>query len=312
MEKFIDSLFDRLDKFVHLLTKLLDAFFHIQNSIFNLFSKLVFTLIGLLVDFTKRIYKFFRWSTIPINFIIVRVWWLWYLFRYEDYDPLRKPGVHYIRALPGGGKSLLGYQLANTIMDETGYSSYISAKLEKPKLTKDGKYYYVNHQVIDIKSYYKDGKKVKRFNTNKFKSLILDEFHVLNNQRLNMQKENKAFFIPFINDLVLLRHQGFSNNIYLLSQIPNNDVQVMSILAGYHELSLKKGVSYWQFIKTGRLRVVPLRIKIKHFKIEWNDNGVSKKKLIRTTNRKVDLDRLEYFDTLAERDRDKDLPLDFN
>ena len=166
-KKFIDSFFNKFDSGVHLLTKLLDAFFHVQKSLMDILSDIIFKTIGLFVEFTKRIYKFFRWSTIPINFIIVRVWWLWYIFRFEDYDPLRKPGVHYIRALPGGGKSLLGYQLANTIMDETGYSSYISAKLEKPKITPDGKYYYVNHQVIDIKSYYKNGKKVKRFNTGK-------------------------------------------------------------------------------------------------------------------------------------------------
>ncbi len=311
MEKLFDKFFLNFDKFVHLIGTLLDAFFHAHKKIFNTLSKFVFIVIEAYKEFTKRIYTFFRWSTIPINFIIVRVSWLWYIFRFEDFDPLRKKGVHYIRALPRGGKSLLAYQLANTIMDETGYSSYMTSQIEKPRLTKNGTHYYVNHQVIDLKSYYGKGTKLKRFNTDKFKSMFIDEFHVLNNARLNSTKENKEFFIPFINDLVLLAHLGFDNNIYLLSQVPSNDVQIMSILAGYHEIFLKKGISYWLFIKFGTLKVIPLKIKVKHYTVEWDHNGNSKRKLFRTTNRKVDIDRLEFFDTLAERDRDKHLPLDF-
>lgn len=310
----IDHFFENFEKFfdsiMHLVESWLDAFFHGYEFCINSVRKFMIYVLNNYTQFTKIIYGFFRWTTAPFNFIIVRTW-LWYVFGYDETNPLDKNGVHYIRGLPGKGKSLLAYDKANRDMEESGFSSYMTSSIEKPKVTADGKYYYVNHKVISLFNYYKDGKSIRRFNTQYFKKMWVDEFHVLNNPRRNNEKGNKDFIIPFINDLVRLRHFGFKA-IYLLSQVPSNDVQIMSFLVGYHDVEVKKGVHYLRWLMTGKFEVLPLYIKMKSYDIIWESNGSWKKVLKRTWKYRINQDGLPFFDTLAERDVNKELPLDYN
>lgn len=310
----IDSFFEKFEKFfdatMHLVESLLDAFFHAYEICIDLIRKSIVKILDNYILFTKSIYSLFRWSTIPFNFLIVRTW-LWYIYGYEESNPLDKKGIHYVRALPRKGKSLLAFNKANRDMESTGFSSYFTSPIEKPKITKDGKFYYLNHKVIDLKSYYKDGVKRKRFNTQFFKRLWVDEFHVLNNPRRNNEKENKDFIIPLVNDFVRLTHLGFEC-IYLLSQVPSNDIQIMSILAGYHDVEVKKGVDYLRWLLTGKFEVLPLYIKVKSHEIVWDSNGSWKKVLKRTWKERINQDNLPYFETLAERHVDDHLPFDYN
>lgn len=303
-EEIIDNFIDRLEDFI--------------DKVVNLHIKLIATIVAFLSFIIKRygelandVYSFFRWTTIPFNYIIIRTW-LWHILRMTEYEPLDETGVHFIRAKPGGGKSLLAYQKANEILDRTGYAAYFTDPVEKPKLTEDGKFWYVDHKLINLKSYYQSGKAVKRFNTKKWKSLWVDEFQILNNPRLNKKTEYNDFFIPFLNDLLTIRHDGFDNNIYLLSQIPNNDIQLMSMITKYHDIEIRKGINYLRWLRTGKFEILPIKWKISTYNIHIGDGGLVKKVLYRKWTKRVDIDSLDYFDTHARRGMKDHLKLDYN
>jgi hypothetical protein len=255
------------------------------------------------------VYPWFRWTTIPFNYLIVRTF-LWYIYRDDGKEPLDIPGVHYIVSPPGGGKSMLAFQKSNEIADDTGYGSYHTSRIEKPRLSRDGRFYVVSHRVINPKDYYEKRKKVMRFNTTKYKALFFDEFHAENNSRLNKESAYNDFFIPFMNDLIKMRHFGFDRNIYLFSQVPNNDIQIMSIIARYHEVTIKKGLRYTDWIARGRFKIEPLYFIIKTYRmIRTTENF--RKKLDRVWKKRVDIPRLDYFDTHAMAHEHDELPYDF-
>lgn len=299
----------------------LESVFNIFEMIVELISKLTmlamqgvhFVLAKLfdLYDFVKwRLFPFFRWSTIPYNFVIVRTW-LYYVYnKNEVKEPLDVPGVHYCVSPPGGGKSMLAFQKSNEIADETGYASYHTSRIEKPRLSKDKKFWVVTHRVIDPKKYYKDRKKIYRFNTDKYKAFFFDEFHASNNARLNKESKYNDFFIPFLIDLIYIRHEGFDHNIYLFSQVPNNDIQIMSMITRYHDISMKKGLRYIDWLFRGKFEISPLYFKIKTYKLDRTTENF-KKKLVRVWKKKIDIERLKYFDTHAMAHEFDHLPLDF-
>lgn len=301
IESILDSITDFIDGALSLASLWIDKFLesskHLTSYIFNRYE-----------DLSDALYTVFRYSTIPINYIIGRTW-LWYVFRGDQTEPLDATGVHMIQAEPGGGKSMLAFQKSNEIARDTGYTSYHTSAIERPRLSDDGKWWEVLHRLINLKSYYKGGKKVKQFNTELYKSLWVDEFHYLNNPRLNKTNDYNHFFIPFLNDLIFIRHEGFDNNIYLLTQVPTNDIQVMSMLVFYHRVQLKKGFSYIRWIKTGKFEITPLYWRISSYKIDHNNN--MKKIHYRTWKKKVDIDELEYFDTHAMKNEFSHLPLDY-
>lgn len=309
----MDTFFNLYEKIIDSITELFDdaafivvAFSNKAIGWIQSFFKIVYQNYE---GIAKSIYAPFRWTTIPLNYIIIRTW-LWYVLRDQDNEPLDNTGIHLIRSNPGGGKSMLAYQKANELADHTGFTSYQTSRIEKPRLSEDEKFWVVRHPVIDIKSYYRKGKKIKRFNTLKYKALFVDEFHYMNNPRLNRSNDYNEFFLPFLNDLILMRHEGFDNNIYLFSQVPMNDIQLMSILANYHEVELKKGIDYWRWIRTGKFEIIPLYWRISTYTIDRSDP--SKKFLYRKWKKHVDVDELEYFDTHAMKNEFSDLPLDYN
>jgi hypothetical protein len=259
--------------------------------------------------FARSIYGPFRWSTIPLNYLIVRSF-LWYIFRDAEIEPLDKEGLHYVRGNPGGGKSMLAFQKSNEIVERTGYASYHTSRIEKPRLSEDGKFYVVSHRVINPRNYYKDRKKLMRYNTQRYKSFFVDEFHVANNSRLNKEKKYNDFFVPFLNDLILMRHEGFENNIYIFSQVPTNDIQIMSVLAMYHEVEIKKGLRYIDWLVRGRFEISPLYFKITSYTIDKTSSDF-RKKIYRKWRKRIDVEKLKYFDTIAMKNEFDDLPLDY-
>lgn len=296
-EKIIEGIFNALGYPLKVIQKATFFFQAMMEKIAHEYEQL-----------SMILYSFFRWTTIPINYVIVRTW-LWYIFRLNLREPLDDTGVHLIRSNPGGGKSMLAFQKSNEMADKTGYPSYHTSRIEKPHLTEDERFYAVYHRVINLKNYYKNGKKLLRFNTSIYKSLHVDEFHYMNNSRLNKTTAYNDFFIPFLNDLVLMRHEGFDNNIYLYSQVPNNDVQIMSILVHYHEVDLVKGIDYWRWIRTGKFEIIPKHWKIETFNVDRANP--TKKKLYRRWRKRVDVDNLIYFDTHAMASEFSNLPIDY-
>lgn len=311
IDKIIDKMELIVDRVMHASTLILNIQENIVMQITGLFNRLFNAILALYEEITMRVYGFFRWTTIPLNFLIIRTF-LWYIFKTSGNEPLDEVGVHYIRAEPGGGKSMLAYQKANETLEKTGYSAYITHPIEKPKLTEDKKWWYVDHRLIGIRSYFNaKGEQIKRFNTAIHKQLHVDEFHIENNPRRNKEKEYNAFFIPFLNQLLKLRHNGFDNNIYIYSQIPNNDIQLMSTITMYHEIKLVKGMPYLKWLRDGKFEIVPIKWKFKSYKIIIVEGGGIKRKLYRIWNKPVDYMKLEHFDTHALRNDNKHLPLDF-
>lgn len=292
-------------------TKILDLQENIIKKITDFLNRFFNIVLDTYQTITTSVYTFFRWSTIPFNYIIKRTW-LWYVFKTNDDEPLDETGVHYVRARPGGGKSMLAYQKANETLEKHGYPSYMTHPIEKPKLTEDKKFWYVDHRLINLRNYFDaKGNQTKLFNTDMYKQMHIDEFHIENNPRRNKEKEYNAFFIPFLNQLLSIRHDGFDYNIYIYSQIPNNDIQLMSTITKYHEVKLIKGLPYWKWIKDGKFVIVPIKWKIKTFDVEIGEGGSIKRKLYRAWSKKVDYDKLEYFETHAMRGNKRHLPLDY-
>lgn len=270
------------------------------------FCDLSFYLISKLCKFFEdNIYTISRYLSYPTNKLIVRLW-EWHIKNRNAPNPLHVEGVHYIFGPPGAGKSSWSKHDAEERAIKTGKNAYFTHHIEKPKIDENLNT-YVHHRVIDIKSYYENKVKIKRYNTEKYPTLYIDEFQILNNNRLNKQKDYNDFFIPFLNDLISVRHLDF-DNIYLLSQIPSNDIQIMTMLAGYHELSMKKGVLYSDWLKTGKFRIRPIYFKIKSFKI---DQITNKKYHVKTQKIMINLDFLEDFESLSMRAANLKLKPDF-
>lgn len=303
-ELCIDRVLETTELFLNFQENIIKKITDFLNRFFNF-------ILDSYQNITTRCYTFFRWSTIPFNFIIKRTW-LWYIFRLTGDEPLDETGVHYVRAKPGGGKSMLAKQKADETLEKYGYPSYLTHQIEKPKLTEDEKFWYVNHRVINLRSYFDSkGNQIKQFNTDIYKQMHVDEFHIENNPRRNKEKEYNSFFIPFLNQLLSIRHDGFDYNIYLYSQIPNNDIQIMSTITKYHEIKLVKGLPYWKWIRDGKFIIVPVKWKIKTYEIVIGEGGSIKRKLYRVWSKAVNYDRLDDFDTHAMRGNKKHLPKDY-
>ena len=310
-----------MDMIMERYERILEGVFSVFDFIVELISRITMLVIhgahfvlGKMLDLYQGlgvvVYPWFRWTTVPLNYLIVRTF-LWYIYRDDGKEPLDLPGVHYIVSPPGGGKSMLAFQKSNEIADETGYGSYHTSMIEKPRLSKDGKFYVVTHRVINPKDYYHSREKIKRFNTKKYKALFFDEFHAENNSRLNKESAYNDFFIPFMVDLIKMRHFGFDKNIYLFSQVPNNDIQIMSIIARYHEVTIKKGLRYIDWLFRGRFKIEPLYFTIKTYRmIRTTENF--RKKLDRVWKKRIDIEALKYFDTHAMAHEFDHLPYDYN
>lgn len=296
--------------------KLFDLLDYIAGIIFKPIKKavVIFGLVGnmVLTNFNKPIEKYqrnLRYLGLPWTSVIPKV------YTHFKKDPLSKPiflpGTHQIRAKVGGGKSLTALIIAEEILKLFKVASYISSSIEKPQLSEDGKYWYVHHRVADPKSYYKDGKKIKRHNTAKYPYFHKDERHLDYNPRLNKSKEYNATFIPEHEDELLMRHAGFKA-IYKYSQHIKMDSQEMEALTFLHELQLKKDLPLKKWLDDGKFDKIPTKITFYTYTIDYDFDGSMKRKLFKKWSLKVPLEVLAKFDTHAEKNRHSGLPLDYN
>lgn len=301
----------KIEKIMHLLESLADAFSHGLTHIIKHFVKHSTKAFKTYATTFFQFYTFMRYTTIPYNWLIIKIW-QWYVSNPSERKPWMKPGIHYWSSPPRGGKSLTSFILAEWLREKTGYASYFTSPIEKPRLSEDGSYWYVYHRYIHLNRYYKDGKKVLNFNTDKCKSMFKDEKQADQNPRLNKTKEYNSIYIPEHTDDILLAHQGFDNNIHILSQHAKHDSQTMEVVAMNHRIEKTvKGVSYKKWLHDGKFEIVPVYIKVTAYKPEATINEVKLKKY-KTYKLKVPYELLPYFDTHAEANRFKHLPKDYN
>lgn len=261
-----ELLIERLDEISEKVISYADVFDKYFSKIFDPIERYIihsFDLIGVFLNkLGKDIMKYYkqaRYLTIPFHYVWI---WLWeYFYRNKDLkEPTNEIGVHYVTALAGQGKSTFLWQKMHDYARMTGKCSYVTTEMEKLKYDDDGNP-YVHHIHFRPEDFFgpkedangdesKLGYQKKRFNSNLACSIVYDEMHVLNNNRLNSTRENKQVFIPMISSFVTQRHFGI-NWIIIASQQPRNDNQIMNILVGYHQVKIKKAFIYKDWLKDG-------------------------------------------------------------
>lgn len=257
-------------------------------------------------DIIIRFYEIARFTTIPLN----KIWifgWIYSIKRgHEGGELLDVDGVHYISALPGGGKSSLMYAKVKDYARQTAKASYITTMMEKPKWDSEGR--YVNHRYFTLKEFYQDGEQIKTFNTKYFNNLIVDEFHLLNNNRKNKEKAYNAVFLPFINSLVVMRHMGIKK-VLISSQMYKNDSQLMQLIKYYHQVKVRKGFDYKGWLKTGKFKFTILGWYITSFTATQENNGFTLQK-VKTWYKKCNPEYLVDFETLSMKNIHKGVKTD--
>jgi len=309
----IECVFDKaeesIDKVMHLGDLALDAFFHAAASGMKVFSDAS----NLALDYIHKFYikngRKLRYISLPWSSLIPKVY-KWMNSNSYDRLPIFIPGMHMIRARVGGGKSLASFVLAEMTLEHTGYASYFTSAVEKPQLSEDGKYWYVMHRVVSMNDYYKDGKKVTNFNTEKYKNMHKDERHLDYNPRMNKGKEYNAKFIPEHEDHLLMRHDGFEH-IYMYSQHMKLDSQEMDALTLMHEVETSKDIPIKRWLEDGGFNYIPIKLKFTSYIIEIDFDGSMKRKVFRTWKIPVPYEVLKRFDTHAEKHKHSGLPYDY-
>ncbi len=315
MKKEMDQLFNKieysLDKSIDTLDYSLDFMHKHTKTFINSLAAAGDFVLEQLHELYKRNNhdRMIRKASLPWSLLIP----IGYKYFYNNnfYNlPIFEKGMHMIQAKVGGGKSLTTLVLAEMILEASGYASYFTSPVEKPQLSDDEKYWFVHHRVVDMKNYYKDGKKVLAFNTDKYKTIFKDERHLQYNPRLNKGKKYNETFIPEHEDHLLMRHDGMER-IYMLSQHKKLDSQDMDSINYMHVVSTKKDIPIERWIDSGDLKYIPVKLKFETYTVDVDFDGTMKRKLVKKYSLPIPYDILARFDTHAERYKHAGLPVDY-
>lgn len=313
LKRFLDNLTIKieyyLDNAVDIIYKILDAFFlRLNTGLAKIMAVITKMFVGINKIYLKngKLIRTICWpwiSIIPFGYKI-------YLKHKIKSIPLLRPGVQMVRAKVGGGKSLTSFILAQIVLERTGHPSYMTAQVEKPKLSEDGKYWYVYHPVIDLANYFYDGKQWKRFNTNKYKNMHKDEDFLRHPPRLNKTTKYNNSFIPEHKHELVMRHDGFET-ITKYSQHPKLDGLAMETIDLMHEVETIKDIPVKRYIEEGSLKYIPIKLKFESYSLDVDFEGKIKRKLFKKWSLPVKYEDLIQFDTYAERNMMDHLPYDF-
>lgn len=310
IDKVIIKIESYLDNALEFITKFTDAFFNLIKYIGIIFDKFSSTVMYFVESIYSKFGVIIRSLSMPWGYGII-YGHIYYLKRLVTRYPLLRPGIQMVRAKVGGGKSLTSFVIASLVLKRTGHPSYMTAAVEKPKLSEDGKYWYVLHPVVSLDDYYSKGKKHKRFNTKKYKNFHKDENHLRHNPRLNKTKEYNEKYIPEHQDELVMRHQGFQT-ITKYSQHPKLDIQDMETIDLMHEVETIKDIRIKDWIDSGKYNYVPVKLRFQSYFINTDFEGKISRTLFKEWELPVPYEVLLDFETYAEKNRDSHLPLDFN
>lgn len=303
-ELFIDKIILKIDKLFEIINKLPILYIKFFNNIFDN----IFNVINDNFNKNTNIARLLRYISYPWSILIVKLYKLLFFNNFKAL--IFTPGVHMIRAKVGGGKSLASFILAEIYLDDTGLGSYFTSPVEKPQITDDGNFLYVYHRVISMDNYYKKGKKVLNYNTDKYKIIHKDERHLEYNPRLNNRKDYNERFIPEQKDEILMRHEGFTH-IYKYSQYMKLDSQDMDALTYMHDVETVKDIPIKRWLDTGALNYIPVILKFTTYKIDINFDGSMKRYKVGSSKIRIPFELLKRFNTYAESYRNAGLPVDF-
>jgi len=304
-ETLMDKVIIKVDETLSAISKLPNSSLEMyNNSIENIEDQVYYR-------FNKdtSIARALRYISYPWSLVIPRGYKYFFSNAYGRALIFTK-GVHMIRAKVGGGKSLLSFILAEIFLEDNGLGSYFTSPVEKPQITEDGKFKYVYHRYIDLDSYFKDGRKIKKFNTEKHKAIHKDERHLEFNPRLNNTGDYKGKFIPQQKDEILMRHQGITH-VYKYSQYTKLDSQDMQALTYMHDVETIKDIPIPRWLETGNFNVIPIKLKVTTYIVEVGFDTGMKRKKVGSCKIPITWEQLQRFDTHAEKYRDAGIPVDF-
>lgn len=316
MKNYLDPFYRKyemtLDKIVLQIDKCIEKLSVAPEFLLSSYHGIIETTDETIYDqLNKRtaIARILRYVSLPWSLIIPRSYK--YLFS-NSYGRalIFTSGVHMIRAKVGGGKSILSFILAEIYLQEHGLGSYFTSPVEKPQITEDGKWKYVYHRYIDLDTYFKDGRKIKKFNTEKHKVIHKDERHLEFNPRLNNTGDYKGKFIPQQKDEILMRHQGITH-VYKYSQYTKLDSQDMQALTYMHDVETIKDIPVQRWLDTGEFNYIPIKVKVTTYVVEVGFDTGMKRKKVGSCKLPITYEQLQRFDTHAEKYRDAGIPVDY-
>lgn len=312
LDPFIYNCESYIDKIVCQADKMLDALSNGSKLALQNFNSLIDNIDETIYDHFNKdtsLSTLIRYGSLPWSIVIPKGY-KYLFFNRNTRALIFQPGVHMVRAKVGGGKSLASFMIAEMYLERTGLSSYFTSPVEKPQVTADGEWLYVRHPVIDTNDYYKKGKKVLNFNTNRFKAMHKDERHLEYNPRQSTTKAYKERFLPEQEDEILMRHEGIEY-IYKYSQYTKLDSQDMQALTYMHDVETVKDIPIKRWLDTGRFDYIPIRLKFTTYVVETEFDGGMKRKKVGSCKIPVSSELLARFDTHAERYRHAGLPVDY-
>lgn len=267
-------------------------------------------------DKVRKLKRFVRKTTVPINvpeFILGKP------KRKTGNHYILAHGIHYIYALPGGGKSSLLYDLFEEIRVTTGLGSYINAAIEKPRYDNINDRFYRYHAQFEVEDFFgkvlvkkKDKEEkwkimqLQQFDK-RFRNIGFDELLSWLNHRLNNTGDYLEVFIALIEFLAQRRHRHI-DRAYFLNQLDTTDIQLMSSFNYIHEVQVDLDIPYAEWVETGEYTY--------HIMGWWIDTYTYAKTGKKTADNKVLVEShyrprtadFEYFETLSQSHKNDGLP----
>ncbi len=309
IDKVVEKIESCLNSAEKIGDKIVDAFFLVSKYSLKIFDKSSDTFLEAINQIYMNNARLLRTISYPWSAIYPKTY-KFLMKRKIHKIPLLRPGVQMVRSKVGGGKSLTSFVLAQLVLRRTGHPSYMTSAVEKPKLSEDGKFWYVMHPVVDLDNYYAKGKKLQRYNTKRFKNFHKDENHLRFNPRLNKTKEYNDKYIPEHKDELLMRHDGFTT-ITKYSQHIRLDSQDMETIDLMHEVETIKDIPVKKWISDGKYEYIPVKLKFTSYRLEVEFDGSIKRKFFKNWSLEVKYEDLIQFNTYAEANASVGLPFDF-
>lgn len=218
-------------------------------------------------------------------------------------NPGMAPGIHYIDAPSGGGKTLYMNYLARKMLDDGGFMWANIQEFDHSRIF-----------TFNVKKVWNNGEQLYRLNNylepHYCKGIIFDEINRMFNRRANREKQYNDIFIPMINSMVTHRHDGFPRIYFIGQNVLLQDTQIQSILKWKHMVSCKFKYFYVYWRNELKLVRAPHRIIVTHYKkmgTDESDHAIWKK----VTMDKIEIDEnvLNSYNTFAFSKITEALPL---
>lgn len=231
----------------------------------------------------KRLKYIFCKRNVFIWFILVIISLIKRLF---NKSLLYANGSHIITAYPGGGKSLLGSHIINSVSSEEYF--FLCNMAEYPG--------YDNCYTFNIDDIFKDGEQVKSFPTVDYKgrklyAIIFDEINLSFNRRMNRKAEYNDVFVGLVEFIVTHRHQDVPRIYFLGQKLELQDTQLQSLFKYQHDIyRCRRWARYKPYNLGDPLIWYPVKLKmtdrVKGLDDQFTDAGKTKIKISLDTCKK--------------------------